>query len=105
MAACRFTNTAARNAATRKTTCRRSPRSRSPSVPACGKKAYKKLLSAAGFQLKGSGWYATDFKTTGKKPAEKKATKSIEDRDQDGLEDRIETGNQESGHAGRDRLT
>jgi putative FmdB family regulatory protein len=40
--------------------------------PACGKKAYKKLLSAAGFQLKGSGWYATDFKTTAKKPAEKK---------------------------------
>jgi putative FmdB family regulatory protein len=40
--------------------------------PACGKKAYKKMLSAAGFQLKGSGWYATDFKTAGKKPAEKK---------------------------------
>jgi len=40
--------------------------------PACGKKAYKKLLSAAGFQLKGSGWYATDFKSTGKKPPEKK---------------------------------
>jgi putative FmdB family regulatory protein len=40
--------------------------------PACGKKAYKKLLSAAGFQLKGSGWYATDFKTAAKKPAEKK---------------------------------
>jgi putative FmdB family regulatory protein len=41
--------------------------------PACSKKAYKKLLSAAGFQLKGSGWYATDFKTAAKKPAEKKA--------------------------------
>ena len=41
--------------------------------PACSKKAYKKQLTAAGFQLKGSGWYATDFKTTGKKPAEKKA--------------------------------
>ena len=41
--------------------------------PACGKKAYKKMLSAAGFQLKGSGWYATDFKSAGKKPAEKKA--------------------------------
>jgi len=41
--------------------------------PACGKKTYKKMLSAAGFQLKGSGWYATDFKTTGKKPADKKA--------------------------------
>jgi putative FmdB family regulatory protein len=37
--------------------------------PACGKKAYKKLLSAAGFQLKGSGWYATDFKgASNKKP-------------------------------------
>lgn len=30
--------------------------------PACGKASYRKLLSAAGFQLKGSGWYATDFK-------------------------------------------
>ncbi len=41
--------------------------------PKCGKSALKKLLSAAGFQLKGTGWYATDFKdkksaskTTGK---------------------------------------
>jgi putative FmdB family regulatory protein len=30
--------------------------------PACGRKKYEKQLSAAGFQLKGSGWYATDFK-------------------------------------------
>jgi putative FmdB family regulatory protein len=36
--------------------------------PACGKKKYEKQLSAAGFQLKGSGWYATDFKSSGKKP-------------------------------------
>ena len=41
--------------------------------PACRKRSYKKQLSAAGFQLKGSGWYATDFKTAGKKPAEKKS--------------------------------
>jgi putative FmdB family regulatory protein len=42
--------------------------------PACGKSKLKKLLSAAGFQLKGSGWYATDFKGgASKKPAEKKA--------------------------------
>jgi putative FmdB family regulatory protein len=33
--------------------------------PACGKNTYKKLLSAAGFHLKGSGWYATDFKGGG----------------------------------------
>ena len=30
--------------------------------PACGKSTLNKLMSAAGFQLKGSGWYATDFK-------------------------------------------
>lgn len=30
--------------------------------PSCGAEGYAKLLSAAGFQLKGSGWYATDFK-------------------------------------------
>ena len=30
--------------------------------PECGKETFGKMLSAAGFQLKGSGWYATDFK-------------------------------------------
>jgi putative FmdB family regulatory protein len=29
---------------------------------ACGKETFGKMLTAAGFQLKGSGWYATDFK-------------------------------------------
>jgi putative FmdB family regulatory protein len=33
---------------------------------ACGKATFSKMLTAAGFQLKGSGWYATDFKS---KPA------------------------------------
>mgnify|MGYP000906826637 FL=1 len=37
--------------------------------PACGAETYAKQLSAAGFQLKGSGWYATDFKgSTGASP-------------------------------------
>ena len=35
--------------------------------PVCGKKKYEKQLSAAGFQLKGTGWYATDFKGGAKK--------------------------------------
>ena len=35
--------------------------------PACGKAALAKLVSAAGFQLKGSGWYVTDFRDS-KKP-------------------------------------
>ena len=30
--------------------------------PACGAEAFKKQLTAAGFQLKGSGWYAADFR-------------------------------------------
>ena len=30
--------------------------------PSCGKPAFKKQVTAAGFQLKGSGWYVTDFR-------------------------------------------
>ncbi|MYN06969.1 FmdB family zinc ribbon protein [Pseudoduganella aquatica] len=30
--------------------------------PNCGKATFKKQLTAAGFQLKGTGWYATDFR-------------------------------------------
>ena len=58
--------------------------------PQCSKMTAVRLVSAAGFQLKGSGWYATDFKNKGKpeqksdgsvaasdaKAAEPKATES-----------------------------
>ena len=30
--------------------------------PECGKETFAKMLTAAGFQLKGSGWYVTDFR-------------------------------------------
>lgn len=30
--------------------------------PACGAQAFEKQVTAAGFQLKGSGWYVTDFR-------------------------------------------
>ena len=48
--------------------------------PECGRSSLQKLVSAAGFRLKGSGWYATDYKDNGKKhkaakPAEKPAEK------------------------------
>src|SRR6185436_10135094 len=47
--------------------------------PACGKKKYLKQLTAAGFQLKGSGWYATDFKSaTTKKEGKSEEGKSTE---------------------------
>ncbi len=35
--------------------------------PECGKKSLTKLISAAGFRLKGGGWYETDFKSGNKK--------------------------------------
>ena len=46
--------------------------------PACGEAKFKKQLTAAGFQLKGTGWYVTDFRNgsnTGK-PSTNDATKS-----------------------------
>lgn len=37
--------------------------------PSCGKSTFQKQVTAAGFQLKGSGWYATDFKGSGTAPS------------------------------------
>ena len=37
--------------------------------PNCSQPTFKKQLTAAGFQLKGSGWYATDFKGGGAAPS------------------------------------
>lgn len=39
--------------------------------PECKTASLRKQLTAAAFQLKGTGWYATDFKDSGKKPAAK----------------------------------
>ena len=38
--------------------------------PTCGASAFEKQVTAAGFQLKGSGWYVTDFRDGGGKKAE-----------------------------------
>ncbi len=46
--------------------------------PSCQAEAFKKQVTAAGFQLKGSGWYATDFKGGGAKPAATGDAKSTE---------------------------
>lgn len=37
--------------------------------PTCAAASFRKQVTAAGFQLKGSGWYATDFKGGGAAPA------------------------------------
>lgn len=49
--------------------------------PDCGKPSLAKMVTAAGFQLKGSGWYATDFRDkAGTKPAAAKAEPSAESK-------------------------
>ena len=40
--------------------------------PNCAHESYVKQVSAAGFQLKGTGWYATDFKGSGSSAAKEK---------------------------------
>lgn len=49
--------------------------------PQCGTSSFKKQVTAAGFQLKGSGWYVTDFrggdsKPQASKPADAKASEA-----------------------------
>ena len=49
--------------------------------PECGKQTLSKMVTAAGFQLKGSGWYATDFKNnSGAKPAASKVESKTESK-------------------------
>lgn len=42
--------------------------------PVCGSSNYTKLISAAGFQLKGGGWYVTDFRNNKTKQTDTKST-------------------------------
>ena len=44
--------------------------------PECHAESLKKKISAVAFKLKGTGWYETDFKNSGKKPEQKSVNKS-----------------------------
>ncbi len=82
--------------------------------PACGQSTYVKQVTAAGFQLKGSGWYVTDFrgdkKATGKPPeggdadgkgSEKSAEKAGDSgSEKPAAEAKVETKNGEGGKKG-----
>ncbi|MDP1648655.1 MAG: zinc ribbon domain-containing protein [Rubrivivax sp.] len=63
--------------------------------PACGAASFVKQLTAAGFQLKGSGWYVTDFRggNTGAKEAAKEGAA-------DGAKDAAQGGAADTGKAG-----
>lgn len=51
--------------------------------PECGSEEYAKQISAAGFQLKGSGWYVTDFKNKPTQPAAKSEKSGIQPKPAD----------------------
>ncbi|HOB67826.1 FmdB family zinc ribbon protein [Ottowia sp.] len=46
--------------------------------PSCGEPAFNKQVTAAGFQLKGSGWYVTDFREGGKSIAAASGAKPVD---------------------------
>ncbi len=76
--------------------------------PECGKPELAKLMSAAGFQLKGTGWYATDFKSSGTKPAEKakqdKPAEAKQDKSTETKQDKsAETNRDKSAETKRDK--
>jgi putative FmdB family regulatory protein len=67
--------------------------------PACGRATLSKLISAAGFQLKGSGWYATDFKGGSKsaKPGEEKGDSKAKDESKTGDDNKASGGDKAKG--------
>jgi putative FmdB family regulatory protein len=46
--------------------------------PRCGAERFRKKISAAGFRLKGGGWYVTDFKNAGKPAAKAGGSESAD---------------------------
>ena len=51
--------------------------------PECKKATFSKMVTAAGFQLKGGGWYVTDFKSGGSNTNASGATKKTEEKQTD----------------------
>jgi putative FmdB family regulatory protein len=65
----------------------------------CGKETFSKMLTAAGFQLKGSGWYATDFKNKGSAPAKSGEAKSGEAKSGEAKSGEAKSGGTSTGDA------
>jgi putative FmdB family regulatory protein len=67
--------------------------------PSCGKSTLAKLVSAAGFQLKGSGWYVTDFRDGNKKKKDAetgKASKTESENKQTGTGEGANSGSKDT---------
>ena len=68
--------------------------------PSCGKATLSKLVSAAGFQLKGSGWYVTDFRDGNKGKKDKDDSKPKDDAKAETGEVKSESGATASSDSG-----
>ena len=68
--------------------------------PACNKESFKKQLTAPGFQLKGSGWYATDFKQSGTSSAPAAAATAAGDTSASSTASAASSGSSDSGGCG-----
>jgi putative FmdB family regulatory protein len=72
--------------------------------PECNEATLKKLISAAAFRLKGTGWYETDFKNSGSKEAKEKSADpgsgSGEKKSTDGGEAKKSGGGDKPGGSG-----
>ena len=74
--------------------------------PECGKPDLRKLVSAAAFRLKGSGWYETDFKTGSKKNVSGSEAGSTESGGSGNVENpRASSKKSKRGRKGRQRKT
>lgn len=58
--------------------------------PECGKSKLEKMLSAPAFHLKGTGWYVTDFKNSGKKSETKTESSSTAEKEKPTVEKKVE---------------
>lgn len=59
--------------------------------PACGKQSLEKQVSATSFQLKGTGWYATDFRNNSAKKQETTKPETTETKTEAKTETKTET--------------
>ena len=64
--------------------------------PQCGQPSLKKLVSAAAFRLKGSGWYETDFKKSGKKNLHESGAREAGGKEAGGKEPGAKAGGKEA---------
>jgi putative FmdB family regulatory protein len=64
--------------------------------PQCGKETFVKQVTAAGFQLKGSGWYVTDFRSGNNGAAAKKDNGAKAETKSEGASDSGNSGKESS---------